>query len=85
LNALQQGSAGQQVFVVASGNTVHLQPVTITETLDGRALVSDGLKAGDIVVTSGQYRLQDGTEIIAVPPGSSGVQNQTPATQGMLG
>ena len=85
LSALQQGSAGQQVFVVASGNTVHLQPVKITETLDGRALVSDGLKAGDTVVTSGQYRLQDGTEIIAVPPGSSGVQNQTPATQGMLG
>ena len=85
LSALQQGSAGQQVFVVASGNTVHLQPVKITETLDGRALVSDGLKAGDTVVTSGQYRLQDGTEITAAPPGSSGVQNQTPATQGMLG
>jgi multidrug efflux system membrane fusion protein len=85
LSALQQGSAGQQVFVVASGNTVHLQPVKIIETLDGRALVRDGLKAGDTVVTSGQYRLQDGTEIIAVPPGSSGVQNQTPATQGMLG
>jgi multidrug efflux system membrane fusion protein len=84
LSALQQGSIGQQVFV-ASGNTVHLQPVKITETLDGRALVSDGLKAGDTVVTSGQYRLQDGTEIIAVPLGSSGVQNQTPATQGMLG
>ena len=57
LSALQQGSAGQQVFVVGSGNTVHLQPVKITETLDGRALVSDGLKAGDTVVTSGQYRL----------------------------
>jgi multidrug efflux system membrane fusion protein len=84
LSALQQGSAGQQVFV-ASGNTVHLRPVKITETLDGRALVSDGLKAGDTVVTSGQYRLQDGTEILAVPLGSSGVQNQTPATQGMLG
>jgi multidrug efflux system membrane fusion protein len=85
LNALQQGSAGQQVFVVGSAKTVHLQPVKITETLDGRALVSDGLKPGDTVVTSGQYRLQDGVEIIAVPPGSSGVQNQTPATQGMLG
>jgi membrane fusion protein, multidrug efflux system len=85
LNALQQGQAGQQVFVVDSGNTVHLRPVKITETLDGRALVRDGLKAGDTVVTSGQYRLQDGTKIMAVPQGSSGVQNQTPATQGMLG
>jgi len=85
LRALQQGAAGEQVFVVGPGNTVHLQPVKIAETLDGRALVSDGLKAGDTVVTSGQYRLQDGTAISAVPTGSSGVQNQTPATQGMLG
>ena len=85
LSALQQGSAGEQVFVVGSGNAVHLQPVKIAETLDGRALVSDGLKAGDTVVTSGQYRLQDGTEVISVPAGSSSVQDQTPATQGMLG
>jgi multidrug efflux system membrane fusion protein len=85
LTALQQGAAGQQVFVVSQGNTVHLQPVKIAETLDGRALVSDGLKAGDTVVTAGQYRLQDGTQINAVQAGSSDVQNQTPATQGMLG
>jgi membrane fusion protein, multidrug efflux system len=73
------------VFVVGPEITVHLQPAKIAETLDGRALVSDGLKAGDTVVTSGQYRLQDGTEIISVPDGSSSVQNQTPATQRMLG
>jgi membrane fusion protein, multidrug efflux system len=85
LSALQQGSVDQQVFVVGPGNTVHLQPVKIAETLDGRALVSDGLKVGDIVVTSGQYRLQNGTAISEVPSESSGVQNQTPATQGMLG
>jgi multidrug efflux system membrane fusion protein len=85
LSALQQGSAGQQVFVVGAGNTVHLQPVKIAETLDGRALVSEGLAAGDTVVTSGQYRLQDGTAISDVPAGTGGVQNQTPATQGMLG
>jgi multidrug efflux system membrane fusion protein len=85
ISALQQSSTGQQVFVVDSGNMVHLRPVKITETLDGRVLVSEGLTAGDTVVTSGQYRLQDGSEIVAVPPGSSGVENQTPATQGMLG
>lgn len=85
ISALQQGSTGQQVFVVGPENKVHLQPVKIAETLDGRALVSDGLKAGDTVVTSGQYRLQDGAAINAVPAGSAGVQNQTPATQGMLG
>lgn len=85
LSALQQGSAGQQVFVVGPKHRVHLRPVKIAETLDGRALVSDGLKAGDTIVTSGQYRLQDGSTISEVPAGTSGVQDQTPATQGMLG
>jgi multidrug efflux system membrane fusion protein len=85
LSALQQGAAGEQVFVVGPGNTVRLQNVTVAETLDGRALVSSGLKPDDTVVTAGQYRLQDGTKIMAVAPGNPGVQNQTPATQGMLG
>jgi multidrug efflux system membrane fusion protein len=85
LTALQQGADGQLVFVVNPGNTVRVQPVTVIESLDGRALVGDGLKAGDTVVTAGQYRLQDGSRINPVPAGSSNVQNQTPATQGMLG
>jgi multidrug efflux system membrane fusion protein len=85
LSALQQGATGQQVFVVGPGNTVHLQPVKIAETLDGRALVSSGLKPSDTIVTAGQYRLQDGAKIVAVPPSDPAVQNQTAATQGMLG
>ena len=73
------------MFVVDPTNTVHLQPVTVAETLDGRALIGSGLKPDDVVVTAGQYRLQDGAKVVSVPPGNSGVQNQTPATQGMLG
>jgi multidrug efflux system membrane fusion protein len=84
LNALQQGAAGQNVFVVGQDSTVQLRPVTVTESLDGRALVESGLQPGDTVVVAGQYRLQDDTKIVAVPPGSPEVQNQTPATQGML-
>ncbi len=84
LNALQQGTAGQNVFVVGKDSTVQLRPVTVAESLDGRALIESGLQPGDTVVVAGQYRLQDGTKIVAVPPGSPEVQNQTPATQGML-
>lgn len=85
LSALEQGSAGQQVIVVDTNNIVHERPVKIAETLDGRALVSDGLKAGETVVTAGQYRLQDGAQILPVSSQNGGVENQTPATQGMLG
>jgi multidrug efflux system membrane fusion protein len=85
LSALQQGAIGEQVFVVGPDSTVRLQNVTIAETLDGRALVSGGLKPTDTVVTAGQYRLQGGTKIVSVAANDPGVENQTPATQGMLG
>jgi membrane fusion protein, multidrug efflux system len=72
------------VFVVGANDAVRLRPVTVAEMLDGRALIESGLKAGDTVVTSGQYRLQDGSRIVSVSPDDPSVQNQTPATQGML-
>jgi multidrug efflux system membrane fusion protein len=84
LGALQQGDSGERVFVVNRDDSVALRPVTIAETLDGRALVDNGLKSGETVVVAGQYRLEDGTKIAAVTPNDPNVQNQTPRTQGML-
>jgi membrane fusion protein, multidrug efflux system len=84
LSALQQGTSGQVVFVVRADETVRLEPVTVRETLDGRAMIESGLKPGDTVVAAGQYRLQDGVKIVPVSPGDPRVQNQTTASQGML-
>jgi multidrug efflux system membrane fusion protein len=84
LSALQQGQDGSLVYVVMPDGTVQSQPVTIGETLDGRALVESGLRAGDTVVTAGQYRLSDGAKAVIVPADDPHVENQTPATQGML-
>jgi membrane fusion protein, multidrug efflux system len=84
LSALQQGDAGERVFVVGSDGTVRLQPVTVRQMLDGRALIDDGLNAGDTVVAAGQYRLQNNAPVVSVPPDSPAVANQTAASQGML-
>lgn len=84
LSALQLGQDGERVFVVGADDTVQLRPVRVAETLDGRALIEAGLKAGETVITAGQYRLQNGVKIVQVPQGNASVENQTPATQGML-
>ena len=84
LSALQQSTVGESVFVVNGDDVVMPRPVAIAETLDGRALIDKGLAPGDTVVVAGQYRLQNGTKIVAVSAGDPNVQNQTPATQGML-
>jgi membrane fusion protein, multidrug efflux system len=73
LAALQRGPQGTYVYVVGQGNTVKINNITVAQTTGGTVGVSDGLQPGDIVVTDGQDKLQDGTKVIP---------NQTPATAG---
>jgi multidrug efflux system membrane fusion protein len=84
LSALQQGQNGTLVYVVRPDSTVRQVPVTVAQTLNGRALISNGLAAGDTVVTAGQYRLSNGVRIEAVKPGDPHVQDSTEASAGML-
>lgn len=71
LAALQRGPQGTYVYAVTQGNTVKIQNVTVAQTTAGTVGMSDGLKAGDVVVTDGQDKLQDGTKV---------VPNQAPAS-----
>lgn len=59
--AVQRGPKGLYVFVVGADRKVSVQPVTVDHEGDGRSLVTEGLTAGQIVVTAGQYRLQPGS------------------------
>ena len=84
VGALQQGQNGTFIYVVQPDGTAALRPVTVLETLDGRAVIDQGLKPGETVVVAGQYRLGVDTKVVAAPSGDPHVQNQTPASQGML-
>ena len=84
LSALQQGQNGSLVYIVQPDGTVQQRPVTVAQTLDGRALIGQGLKAGDTVVTAGQYRLSDGIKVTEVAAASPQVQDSSEASAGML-
>jgi membrane fusion protein, multidrug efflux system len=73
LAAIQRGPQGTYVYVVGDGNTVKIQNVTIAQTTGGTVGISDGLQAGQVVVTDGQDKLQDGTKVIpnTSPSGSA--------------
>ncbi len=60
-SAVQQGQNGSYVYVVTPKQTAELRPVHVAQISDGRALIDEGLKAGDVVVIDGQYRLKDGS------------------------
>ena len=85
LEAVQQGPQGQYVFVVGADHKVSMQPVSVSETLNGEALIDKGLNAGETVVTRGQYRLTPGTGVsLADPNNPAAVPNPTAASAGLL-
>jgi membrane fusion protein, multidrug efflux system len=60
-SAVQQGQSGSYVWVVKPDKTVEIRPVTVAQISEGQALIDQGLKAGEVVVVDGQYRLKVGS------------------------
>lgn len=68
--AVSPGQSGAYVFVVNADGTVALRPVTVERTAGTWAVVADGVKPGETVVTDGQVRLGPGSRVqITTPPG----------------
>jgi multidrug efflux system membrane fusion protein len=61
--AVQASQTGQMVYLVKPDNTVEARNVTVGWTESDESVITNGLKAGDIVVTDGQLRLTPGAAI----------------------
>jgi len=61
--AVQTGQDGQYVFVVKPDSTVEQRPVTPGQRVDQDLVIDKGLKPGEVVVTEGQLRLEQGTRV----------------------
>jgi membrane fusion protein, multidrug efflux system len=72
---LQRSQQGSFVYVVKPDKTVDMRPVTVQATQGDVIAISKGLQAGDLVVTDGVDKLQQGAHVsvqtAAIPPGSS--------------
>src|SRR5271156_6129496 len=85
LDAVQQGPQGQYVFVVGPAHKVAMKPISVRETLNGKALIDKGVTGGETVVVRGQYRLIPGTIVsLASPSNPAAVPNPTAASAGLL-
>jgi multidrug efflux system membrane fusion protein len=72
--SVQQGQAGDFVFVVNSDSTAEQRPVKVERTLGGDSVISKGVSPGETVVTDGQLRLIPGIKV-QVRDSSSGQAN----------
>ena len=73
--AILRGPQGTYVFAVGSDNKVKIHIVSLAETNGNITGVTAGLSAGDVVVTDGQDKLQEGSKVeprqVSAPPSTS--------------
>ena len=63
--AVKVGQEGRHVFVVRPDRTVELRPVTVAREVGQEAVIAQGVRAGETVVTEGQLRLVPGAHVEA--------------------
>jgi membrane fusion protein, multidrug efflux system len=81
-SAVQLGPNGPFTYVVKKDSSVEARPLHVSESSDGRTIVTQGLTAGEIVVTSNQYRLQPGTHVRSAAPAASAAAPAALSTAG---
>ncbi len=60
-DAIQHGTEGLYAYVVNQDNKAELHKVKVSQSIDGRSVVDDGLAPGQKVITAGQYKVQPGS------------------------
>jgi len=60
-DAIQHGNDGLYAYTVNQDNKAELRKIKVSESIDGRSVVDDGLSPGQQVITAGQYKVQPGT------------------------
>jgi multidrug efflux system membrane fusion protein len=71
--AIQHSTNGLYAYTVDENNKAVLNKVKVTQSIDGRSVVDEGLSPGQRVITTGQYKVSPGTLV------SSTVASSDPA------
>jgi multidrug efflux system membrane fusion protein len=81
-SAILRGSQGIYVFAVGADNTVKVRNLTVAETNGNVTGIAKGLSAGELVVTDGQDKLQDGSKVEPRTAPSGAASSGAAATAG---
>src|SRR5258708_7432266 len=60
-DAIQHGNDGLYAYTVNQDNKAELRKLKVSQSIDGRSVVDDGLSPGQQVITAGQYKVQPRT------------------------
>jgi membrane fusion protein, multidrug efflux system len=71
--AVQHGTEGLYAFVVGQDNKAELRKVKVSQSIDGRSVIEQGVSPGERVIIAGQFKVQPGSLV------SIAVANSDPA------
>lgn len=77
--AVQRGPNGTFAYLLQPDQTVLMKTITVGQQDDVQAVITDGIAAGDTVVTTGFARLQTGAKVEVSEPTKSATASPAPA------
>jgi multidrug efflux system membrane fusion protein len=80
--AVQIGQNGPYIFVVKSDSTLELRQVKPGQSQGDLTVITDGVQAGEMVVTSGQLQLSPGMKVNPRPGGPNGGEKPSASSAG---
>src|SRR6266702_8659064 len=75
-DAIQHSTDGLYAYIVNQENKAELRKVRVSQSIDGRSVVDEGLSPGQQVITSGQFRVQPGTLVTTAVASSDPAQSK---------
>jgi multidrug efflux system membrane fusion protein len=79
-DAIQHGNDGLYAYAVGKDNKADLRKVKVSQSIDGRSVVDEGLSPGDQVITAGVYKVRPGTlvgtAVASSDPAQAGVKQE---------
>lgn len=61
--AIQHGTDGLYVYAVDQNSKAELRKVKVSQSIDGRSVIEQGLSPGERVITAGQFKIAPGTPV----------------------
>jgi membrane fusion protein, multidrug efflux system len=77
-DAIQHSTDGLYAYAVNADNKAELRKVKVSQSIDGRSVVDEGLKPGEQVITGGQFKVQPGSLV------TTAVASSDPSQQGKV-
>ncbi|SDS40127.1 efflux RND transporter periplasmic adaptor subunit [Bradyrhizobium canariense] len=75
-DAIQHSTNGLYAYSVDQDNKAVLNKVKVSQSIDGRSVVEEGLSPGQRVITSGQYKVSPGTVVTSAVASSDPTQSK---------